>query len=249
MEVNRSYDHGKQGLILPQADVPALGEVDPPTTKDVEGRTYSVQSSASPGPEPMPKLFLELCCAACVLGAQKKPEVARDVVRQASEIFASMVYSNIHALTCIGILSITLAMQGRKDDAREILTATRTAALAKKLQPSDPIIVMVTFMTWQTTATREKDVIELDQLRTAHEQFETLLGPRHPYTIVAGYKLAWRLAMTDTCRNKKLEAFRILHDLQEDADVVLRSLHIQSIAITMTRARVLNNPDVPHHSH
>ena len=73
-----------------------------------------------------------------------------------------------------------------------------------------------------------------DDFRESHTK-----GLKHPYTLLAGYHLAWRLALDG--ENGLEQAQQLLSDLQSACEQTFGKAHMQTIAILTTKARVLHD--------
>jgi hypothetical protein len=76
-------------------------------------------------------------------------------------------------------------------------------------------------------------------LRAVYHDFRDSRTLKHPYTLLAGYHLAWRLAM-DSGDGLKQSRY-LLSELQEAAEHTFGKAHMQTIAILTTKARVLHD--------
>jgi hypothetical protein len=123
----------------------------------------------------------------------------------------------------------------KQQRSSKVLERRRWTILVKE----DPIILTINFMISQAIGTARESGINVPQLRTIYDQFKASLSARHAYTLLAGYHLAWRLAMNDDIG--KTEAYQILCAIHDDALAALGENHPQSIAIVTTKARVLHD--------
>ena len=193
----------------------------------------------SPSLEPPPKIFLEFCYQSCTLNAQCQPQDAHYAAWQAFQVFGSMIVNgHEYALASLNVMHVVLFMQRKGGQAVELLKGAKEAALLY-LGASDPIVISIDFMMWQASGSTESRGIDPNLLRRVYHVFKMRPSARHPYTILAGYKLAWLLATNETAMHEKLEALVILSTLQSDADETLGQLHMQSISVTTIRAQVL----------
>lgn len=173
--------------------------------------TVSSVYTLAPSPEPLPEVFMAFCYTTCTHRATNQHQVAEDALQRALKVMALMA-QNFHEqlLACINTVSISLFMQRKGDEAVAVLESACC----------------------QCYNTDGNDANHSDVFRSGW-------GGRHPYTILAEYKLAWRLAMSETSIDEKVEALRKLSRIKDDADMALGPQDLLSIAIITTKARVL----------
>ena len=192
-------------------------------------------------PEPRSGVYLPFCYISCTLYASEQHQEARHVLEKASKVFASMVdHCDKDLLTCVSRVSVYLTMQERPDDAVRLLTAAHSTARLK-LADFHPVVLSIEVILWQASKRRACAEIPLHMMRTLYNAFLIGWSAQHPYTIGAGYKLAWRLARTATSGDDKREALGILNNIRADADTKLGTQDLQSVGILMTKARVLKH--------
>ena len=190
---------------------------------------------------PLSGIFLASCYQSCTLWTSGQHEDAGHALGKASEVFALMVDDfDEQLLACVNKMSVYLCMQERLDDAVRILKAAHLTARLK-LAEFHPIVLSIEVMLWQASKRKACAEIPLHMMRTMYRLYITGWSAQHPYTIGAGYKLAWRLALTATSVDDKREALKILNDIQADADLKLGCQDLQSVGILMTKARVLED--------
>jgi hypothetical protein len=123
--------------------------------------------------------------------------------------------------------------------AVDILKNAQQAALCH-LHPEDPVIVTINFMVQQASSTVKQCGITPARLREVYDDFRNNRALNHPYTVLAGYHLAWRLAI-DGHDDDLDQAHHLLSELQCLAEDTFGTAHMQTIAILTTQARVLHD--------
>jgi hypothetical protein len=123
--------------------------------------------------------------------------------------------------------------------AVDILKNAQQAALCH-LHPEDPVIVTINFMVQQASSTVKQCGITPARLREVYDDFRNNRALNHPYTVLAGYHLAWRLAI-DGHDDGLDQAHHLLSELQCLAEDTFGTAHMQTIAILTTQARVLHD--------
>ena len=96
----------------------------------------------------------------------------------------------------------------------------------------------ISFMVQQALGTVRQCGFTPARLRVVYDDFKESQTLKHPYTLLAGYHLAWRLAMDGGDCLK--EARQLLSELQGAAEDTFSKAHMQTIAILTTKARVLH---------
>ena len=172
-----------------------------------------------------------------------RDQAAEHKLWQASQVFSSLVQNlHEHLLACINTLCISLFLERRCNDAVDILGRAKDAAQAA-LGESHPVVLSISNMMWEASGANRCPEVGIDKMRAISEPFRSAWSCRHPFTILADYKLAWRLAMGETSTDEKFEALQILSRIQTDADMGLGSQDMLPIAIITTKARVLEALD------
>jgi hypothetical protein len=77
------------------------------------------------------------------------------------------------------------------------------------------------------------------RLQVVYDDFRKSRTLKHPYTLLAGYHLAWRLAMDGADGFERAQ--HLLSELQGPAEETFGTAHMQTIAILTTRARILHD--------
>lgn len=199
------------------------------------GRTSPELSTPEEGPE----TFIAHCYLSCIAQSQDDHTSADHYASKAFQMYGALTQQRHEsALACLNLVLAVLFIHGRGEEATNILKGARKAAL-DYLDEEDPIILTINFMISQATGTARESGINVPQLRTIYDQFKASFSARHAYTLLAGYHLAWRLAMNDDVG--KTEAYQILCAIHGDALAALGETHPQSIAIATTKARVLHD--------
>jgi hypothetical protein len=146
------------------------------------------------------------------------------------------------ALTCLNLVFTVLFLHGRNEDATLLLKGAREAALSC-VDGEDPIVEIITFMIAQSCDIALECGLSVARLRLIYEHFRETKSPRHPYTVLAGCKLAWKLSFDDKNLHNRWEAIDLLTVLQDSADEVLGTTHMQSISIMDIKGRILHDLD------
>ena len=185
-----------------------------------------------------PKTFSALCNLFCICRGQNRHQEADSAITQAYRIYDSLIRQrHEQALACLHLVLNVLFVHNRAKEAKEILQGARDTAV-RHLNEEDPIIVTINFMIQQSASTVRESGIDVNTLRKVYRQFVDAESLEHPFTLLAGYNLAWRLAMDDDAR---FEAYHILTTLQQVAERCLSKAHPQLIAILTTKARVIHD--------
>jgi hypothetical protein len=193
-----------------------------------------------PGPsDPQPEVFVSFCCLACILHGQGQEQGASTVSSEAFKIYRSLIkQKHEQALACLNLVLAVLFMHGQSLFAVDLLKNAHQTALCE-LPEESPIIVTISFMVQQASRTVKQCGITPARLRVVFDDFKESQTLKHPYTILAGYHLAWRLAMDGGDGLK--QARQLLSELQGAAECTFGKTHMQTIAILTTKARVLHD--------
>ena len=190
---------------------------------------------------PQPEAYVALCFLSCMLHGQGRDEAANLVTSRASQLYRALVQQkHEQALSCLNHVLTLLFLHGKNEFAIEFLKNARLAALCS-FDDENPIVVTIRFMISQASSTAKECGISLARLRWVYDGFKEDRTLKHPYTLIAGYHLAWRLAMDDDDDNGRFEAHQLLCTLQDAAEEVFGKSHMQSIAILTTMARILHD--------
>jgi hypothetical protein len=185
-----------------------------------------------------PMAFSSLCNLFCIYRGQNRHQEADYTIRRAYRIYDLLIQQrHEQALACLQLVLNVLFMHNRTEEAREILQGARDAAI-HHLDDEDPIVITINFMIQQSASTVRESGIDVNTLRKVYKQFFDTESLKHPFTLLAGYNLAWRLAMDD---DTMFEAYHILGTLQQVAERSLGKTHSQLIAILITKARVIHD--------
>jgi hypothetical protein len=199
------------------------------------GKTSPGSSKTEEGPE----TFIAHCYLSCIAQSQGDHVSADHYASKAFQMYGALTQQRHEsALACLNLVLAVLFIHGRGEEATAILKGARKAAL-DYLDEEDPIILTINFMISQATGISRESGINIPQLRAIYDEFKARFSAKHAYTLLAGYHLAWRLAMNDN--TGKTEAYQILCAIHEDALAALGENHPQSIAIVTTKARVLHD--------
>jgi hypothetical protein len=195
------------------------------------------QRSLSTPSDLQPAVFLSHCYLACILHGQGQQEEASTVASKAFKIYQVLIkQEHEQALACLNLVLAVLFIYGQRLFAVDLLKNAHQAALCH-LHSDNPIIVTISFMVQQASRTVMQCGISTGRLRVVFDDFRESRTLKHPYTLLAGYHLAWRLAMDGG--DSLEQAHHLLSDLQAVADHNLGKAHMQTIAILTTKARVL----------
>lgn len=188
-------------------------------------------SNADPG------LFIHLCLLSCTLHFESRHKDADEAATQASRTYGQLVWQNHrHALTSLNAVMIILLKYTKERDAIDLVAGARRAAL-EQLGMDHPLVRTIDYMEFQ--AGGQYAAVQVDQLLAVYESFCSMLTPRHPHSLVAGYELAWRLSIDSKAEKDQLAALQLLDKIETDSDRTLGARHLHSIAILMTKSRVL----------
>lgn len=186
----------------------------------------------SPSPETWTTLSLHIN----VLCGQGKTSEAKQCMLVAGMIFERLVQEkNDQILSILNIALANLFLHKKATLAAELLSQAQVAA-SFHLEPEDPLIVSMAFMISMAMRKVKTCGINICKLRQVAKQMKTIWGANHRYCIIADYHLAWRLAMESDLR---AEALEILHETQIRSEKVFDPLHMQTVALVSTKARVL----------
>ena len=188
--------------------------------------------------DPEPEVFILYCFLACILHGQGQEEGASTAASGAFEIFQGLIkQQHEHALAYLNIVLAVLFMHGQSLFAVDLLKNAHQAAL-HELPDESPIIMTINFMVQQASGTVKQCGITPATLRAVYDDFNESQTLKHPYTLLAGYHLAWRLAMDG---DGLKEARNLLSELEGAAEQTFGKAHMQTIAILTTKARVLHD--------
>jgi hypothetical protein len=189
--------------------------------------------------DPQPEVFVSFCYLACILHGQGQQEGAGNVASEAFKIYQSLIKKeHEQALACLNLVLAVLFMYGQSLFAVDILKNAHKAALCH-LHKESPIITTINFMVQQASRTVMHCGISPARLRVVYDDFRESRSLKHPYTLLAGYNLAWRLAFDDTDGFE--QAQNLLSELQGAAEDTFGRAHMQTIAILTTKARILHD--------
>lgn len=184
---------------------------------------------------PQPETWITLCFYINFLLVQEQTSAARHAMRRAAMIYQRLVRErNDQLLSILNLVLANLFLYRKQDLAAELLSQAQTAALVH-LHKDDPIIDSISFMISMALKRTRSSGIRISKLRQVAEVMRLAWGEDHPYCITADYQLAWRLAMESDLRREALE---ILRQTQFRAERVLGCLHMQTVALITTQARV-----------
>ena len=189
--------------------------------------------------DPQPEVFVSFCYLACILHGQGQEQGASTVAFEAFKIYETLIkQEHDEALACLNLVLAVLFMYGQSIFAVDLLKMAHQAAL-RHLHKESPIIVTISFMVQQASRTVMQCGITPARLRVVFDDFRESHTMKHRYTLLAGYHLAWRLALDGD--DGLQQALHLLSDLQSAAEHTFEKAHMQTIAILTTKARVLHD--------
>lgn len=187
---------------------------------------------------PQPETWTILCFQINLLLVSGQTTEARYASLRAAMIYQRLVQQrNDQLLTILNLVLTNLFLFGKHALAVELLSQAQMAA-SKYLDEEDPIMVSIAFMIAMARKETKSCGIGIGKLRRVVEQMRTIWGEKHRYCITADYHLAWRLAMESDLRQ---EALNILRQTQVRSEQVFDPLHMQTVALITTQARVLGH--------
>src|SRR5947209_127239 len=220
----------------PQSEEAGDGQLEARTADDARLLQAAVSSTFGFEPE----AFTAFCYLSCTLRAQDRKQEAELVASKAFEIYKSLVQGRHWlALTCLNLVFTVLFLHGRNEDATLLLKGARKAALTC-VDGENPIVETINLMIAQSCNIALECGPSVARLRLIYEHFRETVSLRHPYTVLAGCKLAWRLSFDDGNVHNRWEAIDLLTILQDSADDVLGITHMQSISIMDIKGRILH---------
>jgi hypothetical protein len=173
------------------------------------------------------------------LHGQGQQERASTVAAEAFKIYETFVnQEHEQALTCLNLVLTVSFMYGQNLFAVDFLKRVHQVAL-RHLDKESSIITTINFMVQQASMTVMQCGISPARLQAVYDDFRKSWTVKHPYTLLAGYHLAWRLAMDGA--DGLEQARHLLSELQGPAEEKLGTAHMQTIAILTTRARILHD--------
>ena len=197
------------------------------------------QQSLRPPLDPQPEVFISFCYLACIWHGQGQEQEASTVASEAFKIYETLIkHEHKEALACLNIVLAVLFMYGQSLFAVDLLKNAHQAAL-RHLHKESPVIVTISFMVQQASRTVMQCGISHARLRVVFDDFKESRSLKHPYTLLAGYHLAWRLALDGD--DGLEQAQHLLSDLQSACEHTFGKAHMQTIAILTTKARVLHD--------
>lgn len=196
-----------------------------------------LEPSSALGTAPEPLTYVSLCYLSCIHQGQGRTEEAMLVASHAAQIYGTLArQQHEQALVCLNLVLAVLFYHGQAEFAAWLLQDALVASL-RYLDESDNFIVIVRFLISQASSTTKKCGVSLEDLERIQKEYKHRRGPKDPYTLIAGYHLAWRLSLEDKSAN--LVAYRMLSSSQPSVDGVFRRTHMQAIMNLTTTARVL----------
>jgi len=139
---------------------------------------------------------------------------------------------------CLNLVLTVSFMYGQNLFAVNLLKRAHQVALCH-LDKESSIITTINFMVQQASMTVMQCGISPARLQVVYDDFRKSRTMKHPYTLLAGYHLAWRLAMDGADGLER--ARHLLSELQGPAEETFGTAHMQTIAILTTRARILHD--------
>lgn len=181
-------------------------------------------------------VYLALAQTSAARPAMEYRSAARHAMECASVVYEALVQQrNDQILSILNLILAILFLHRQAELAVELLSQAQAAA-SRHLQPDDPIMVSIAFMI--AIAKKKSKQCSILKLRQVAHQMSNRWGENHRYCITADYHLAWRLAMESESRR---EALMILQQTQSRSERVFDPLHMQTVALITTQARVLGS--------
>jgi hypothetical protein len=196
----------------------------------------SLDSERPEIPSARPERFIALCFLYCILLGRNRRDSANSAFAQAFEIFQTLIVEeHREVLACLNLVLAVLFVHGQNDLAVMLLDQGRKVAL-EHLEENSSVVISIRFMISQASSTARNWSNNITILRSVHLDSKGDRGPSHPISVTTGYHVAWCLAMDPSTR---MEALELLTTLQPVSEKALGELHMQTIAIMNTQARVL----------
>ena len=187
---------------------------------------------------PQAETWTSLCLWVNVLLGQERTSEAHDAMQWAAMIYQRLVQEkDDEILLILNYVLAILVLHRKQALAAELLSQAQSAA-STYLEHNDPVMVSIRFMIAMAQKRSKSCGIRILQLRQVAEQMKAVWGDDHPYCITADYQLAWRLALESDLR---FEALSMLRQTQLRSERLFGSLHIQTVALITTQARVLGH--------
>lgn len=186
-----------------------------------------------------PETWGQLCLYINVLCGQQDFVSAKYAMLEAALMYQRLVgEGDDQILSILNFVLAILFLHGQADLAAEILSQAQIAA-SLHLNEEHPIQVSIKFMIFMALKKTQTCGITIPKLRQVVEEMKILCGGEiHRYCVTSTYHLAWRLAMEPGTR---LEALEILRQTQIRSEAVFDSVHMQTVALLTTQARVLGH--------
>lgn len=199
-------------------------------------RNQGLDSERPETPSARPERFIALCFLYCILLGRNRRDSAKSALAQAFETFQTLIVEeHREVLACLNLVLAVLFVHGQNDLAVMLLDQGRRVAL-KHLDENSPIVISISFMISQASSTARNWSNNITMLRSVYLASKDHRGPSDPISVTTGYHVAWCLAMDPSTR---MEALELLTALQPVSEKALGELHMQTIAIMNTQARVL----------
>jgi hypothetical protein len=187
-------------------------------------------------PSARPERFTALCFLYCILLGRNDRDSATAALAHAFEIFQTLIVEeHREILACLNLVLAVLFVHGQNDLAVMLLDQGRIVAL-EHLDENSPVVISISFMISQASSTARNWSNNITMLRSAYLDSKDHRGPSDPISVTTGYHVALCLAMDPGTRVEALELLTTLRPVSEKA---LGELHMQTIAIMNTQARVL----------
>lgn len=186
--------------------------------------------------------FARCCYRSCILRESGRDKEADTLNERANSIFDSLVkQAHDWSLACLHLVLGVLVIYGRSEEAKRLLQRARDVAL-RYHGATNPFIMTINFMIQQAADTVRESRTSVRELQDVYESFWHELSPRHPFTLLAGYHVVWRITIDDDEDEKQTSfwhAYHLLRTLQADAEKTMEQTHPQYISILTTMARTM----------
>ncbi len=188
---------------------------------------------------PEPWAYVSRCFLSCIHQGQGRIREAKFVAADAAQMYGILVkHQHEQALACLDIVLRVLFYHGQIAFVAWLLEDALTAAMSY-LEENDNFVLIIKFLIAQANSKAKDCDVTLSRLETIYADFKEHRGSEHPYTLIAGYHVAWRLSLED--EKGQVAALRLLQTLQGSFDHVFGVTHMEAIGNLTTTSRVLQS--------
>jgi hypothetical protein len=186
-----------------------------------------------------PEIWVNLCFLINVLCGQQDISAAKHAMLEAALVYQRLVgEQNDQILSILNFVLANLFLHGQAALAAEIISQAQLAA-SMHFDEENPIQVSIRFMVFMALKRTKTCSITIPKLRQVVEDMKILCGDEsHRFCVTSTYHLAWRLAMEPGMRSEALE---ILCQTQIRSEAAFGPVHMQTVALLTTQARVLGH--------